>query len=313
MFVDIQHQDYYVAPFTLNQTEQILKIQVPWPKCNYSLNSRRNKPSASKLFIKSTIDQILQCVDGWNKFNEISIDGMNASGKSTLINSLTRQYVKINEHFPHVTSGANYNYDPIRSMEYLMGSLLITGENLCWDRCPYSNLIFYYAHHLMGVYADRKIPMDYNEILPIFNNLALSTCLIDTIAYGKLTKNIPILFIVCSDLDILGQALLERGINTKSQNDVYNSKNLNYQIAQYHAYVYFASVLNCGIIDLDDVFKLNYSVADLHTLLSEKLNMPNRVKSDYLLHELDKFGAENAAAMRTDFNDDVLMIEKSCK
>ena len=53
-----------------------------------------------------------------------------------------------------------------------------------WDRCRYSNLIFYYIHYLMGVYEKEPMPgPDDEKPILYINNLALGTGLFKTLPY----------------------------------------------------------------------------------------------------------------------------------
>lgn len=90
----------------------------------------------------------------WQTYRCIAIDGMNGTGKTTLAKSLERIYIKINEFSPETTHGSQYNYNPIMGFEYLTFPRQIVAKDmyLVWDRCEWSNTIFYLVHALMSLY-----------------------------------------------------------------------------------------------------------------------------------------------------------------
>lgn len=249
--------------------ERIASYSPRWPICMYAQDSKRYKsrsePSASKLI--QTIDLFMP-LTGWHTYPEIAIDGMNGTGKSTLIRLMKRHYVKTNEFVPHVTTGSRYNHDMIKSLQYMMLQPNTICENVCWDRCRYSNLCFYYVHYLMYIYRDRVMPTDSAEVLMHLNQLAISTNLLQTLMVMESIKRTPTIFFVCSDFEMIGEALRRRD----TPNDIYNAKELNYQIAQYHAYNYFAEILRYPVFDLAKVFAMDMTLGEFHQLLIRKID-----------------------------------------
>jgi hypothetical protein len=254
-----------------NLKSAILEVDTKWPICRYLDNSRRNVAPPMKA--KPSFDELLSVLDGWSNFNEIAIDGMNGTGKSTLATSMNnRKYLKINFIAPHVTSGSNYNFDILKSYEYMMLQQSTTCENVCWDRCCYSNLIFYYVHQLMFHYREREIPMDESEVYLFLNNMATSTNLLETITFIESIKHVPIIFIVCKNLKYISISLQNRN----SINDIYNSKEYNYQIAQYHVYKYFATILKCPLFDISEIAEYNVTLGDFQQAVRRKVDSKKR-------------------------------------
>lgn len=227
------------------------------------------------------VEQQLEQLNGWDKFPEIAIDGMSGTGKSTFIRSLALKFqeLKVNNVNPRITTGSRYNVDPIYGMEYLSTPLCVTATQALWDRCVFSNLIYYYVHHLMYCFKDQLIPDDESKIWPIFNNLASATCLIDTVRFVFGVKKTPTIFIVCSDLDVVSEALVARGLNTGEVNDIWNADFYNYQMAQLMAYKWFAKLLGFPCFDINDFFEEGYNIGEFHVALFSKIN-----RSDVVAH-----------------------------
>lgn len=223
-----------------------------------------------------TIDEMLSLLDGWNKYPSISIDGMNGVGKSSLVSNLNRRYVKVNLIDPDVTSGADYNFQPMKSMQYLMAAINMNVKNCVWDRCCYANLIFYFVHHLMNHYKRKLIPRDTNVVYGIFNNMAIDINLPNIITCIKNIYNIPTLFLVCSNIKMIANALKNR----KTINDIYNAKEYNYQMAQYHAYCYFARILGYPVFDIMDFFRQHFTLGDMQQAIAIKIDIENKQPED---------------------------------
>lgn len=219
-----------------------------------------------------SLEEKLAVLDGWNSEDVIAIDGQNGTTKSTLCGKLSRVYRKINILAPDITCGSSYNYDPLRSFEYICFQLATTTHDSVWDRCIYSNLIFYYVHHLMAKFENTQIPDDVSEIWPIFTELAVNTQLSDTLDFCKSKNNMKALFLVCSDVEYLSTLLLQRARTSNEVNDLWNCKEYNYQMAQYHAYVWFGKTLGFPVFDLMDFINDGYSLGDMHVLLAHKID-----------------------------------------
>lgn len=289
-------------------TEQKIMItdcEVAWPKVTYSKHAKRIRVDAGEvcvnktfrtldgrsIYYKSTdrIDEIFaKILSDWSKYTEISIDGMNGLGKSTLIGSMKRQYAKVNLIDPSITNGPNYNYDVMVSLQYLVLSSLTSATNACWDRCQYSNIIFYYVHHLMSIYKDEMIPIDDQEaIFQHFNNLSVQIQLTTTLGFFNSYKCIPTLFFICSDLEYIVLSMVDRG----NINDVYNAKEYNYQISQYYAYLYFSKLLPQSVlIDVADYFKLGYTLSEFQqtiiSLVDIKVNDGEKIEPEITVPSL---------------------------
>lgn len=261
------------------QKMNIISLDAAWPVCSYHENSRRRTGETRK----DEFDETLKRLAGWSSFPVIAVDGMNGLGKSTLAMSMNREYVKINNIAHHVTSGSEYNHDPLKSLEYIMLQFLESGRNIVWDRCRYSNLIFYYVHHLMYQYRDADLPdvseSKENEIFRHLSELAIATNLLETIEFMENENSVPMIFFVSSDIALVSLSLQRRG----SPNDVYNAKERNYQLAQYYAYRYFAKILGCPIFD---IARIPMTIGDFHNVLRASIDVPSSTNEDELIHEL---------------------------
>lgn len=256
---------FAVIEFNVENATAIVDFKTNYPIVSYSGISRRN----NTLKCKKSLDELLSSIAGWSKHKEIAIDGVNGVGKSRLVSNLNRQQVKINHLLPQVTSGSSYNYDVFKSIEYMMMPLSLDLNYCVWDRCVYSNLIFYFVHYLMSVFQNDEIPMDHDAIISIFNKLATDIDLISILTVTKEFKDIPTLFIVCRDLNVVAISLFQR----ESLNDMWNATQRNYQAAQYHAYVYFAKVLDIPIFDVIDFQEFGMSIGDMQVAIGRIIDI----------------------------------------
>lgn len=284
----------------------ILKFNIEYPICYYSESSRRNNKAEMTLMDK------LKLLSGWSEFSEIAIDGQNGTTKSTLCGKLNRKTIKINTCYPEITQGSDYNYDPKRAFEYMFLQASAKSPDSVWDRCMFSNLIFYFVHHLMGVFKNDPIPSDVSIVWPIFNTLASNVNLSNIIHYCKSIKNIPTMFFVCSDLEYISKSLYIRAIATNGLNDLWNSKEFNYQMAQYHSYVWCGHLFGYPVFDLVDFFKLGYNIYDMHTIIASKIDrQPKYSDSDVKLPDIDS--SKTLFKLLESMRDDVLMYDYSKK
>lgn len=269
---------------TKKMYKQIVNCEIDWPNCSYTRHSRRHA-AASLITPKERMERMLLKLNNWHRHSAIAIDGMNGTGKSTLAANLPhRHYLKINELAPYVTCGSSYNFDPLRSLEYMMmQQCMDTGEErVCWDRCRYSNLIFYYVHHLMFEFQSEELPLPTENTVFVYkslNELALETNLLETLTLMETDKQIPTFFLVCSDPFAIGRTMLKRAMETnRGTNDAYNAKEYNYQLAQYYAYTYFARILNYPCIDIIDAMHAGYTLSDLQAAIRVRID----IVGDYL-------------------------------
>lgn len=251
--------------------KELMTFNIEWPVCNYIPESRRyiNRQRQMMPRPTPTIEEMLAFLEGWNEYPSIAIDGMNGVGKSSLVSNLNRRYVKVNLIDPDVTSGADYNFEPMKSMQYLMAAINLNVENCVWDRCCYANLIFYFVHHLMYHYKNKLMPRDCNSVYSVLNTMAIDVNLPNIITFIKSIYNIPTLFLVCSNVKMIGNALKNR----KTINDIYNSKEYNYQMAQYHVYCYFGRLLDYPVFDIMDFFRQRYTLGDMQQAISIKIDI----------------------------------------
>lgn len=207
----------------------------------------------------------------------IAIDGMNGIGKSRLTEHLNRLYVKTNMYCPDITKGASYNYDPLKSIEYLYFPILSKQKvNVIWDRCCFSNLIFYAVHYLMSLYKNTLIPT-YDEVLPHLvmwvENNALLYALKYLLLHDEQTAKI---FITNSNILMVSAMLLHRGF----PNDIYNSKEYNYQVAQLYSYKFFAS-LSPDIIYID-LAETGLSLAYIQRLITSCIDVDQNSPTEFI-------------------------------
>lgn len=280
-----------------NISEKILKLKNPWVKIKTLKENVRikQKPEIS----------VYSLMENWNKYDEIAIDGMNCVGKSTLCSMMNRTKIKINDLYPHITKGPNYNIHSSLSFEYLAYSVLSSGKNLIWDRSPYSNLIFQLAHYLVGEYKDQPIPLCFKTIDAKCIIFLMHTGLLATISISMNLKNIPILFIVNSDFKMISELLIKRGKHDVK--DLGNAKWYNYQIAQYHAYRFFAKLLNMPFIDLNERFKKKETLTDIQLII--KFLIDTKKKNS----EIHPYETKNHISEIINFNNLELLFENSKK
>jgi hypothetical protein len=213
---------------------------------------QKKKKEDEKKFWTVKIGQFMQHA-------EIAIDGPTGVGKTTISSSLFgRSKVKINDFIPDCTRGSRYNIDPIKSLEYIMTFLTIgiAEGNYCWDRCIYSNLIFYFVHQLMCAFEreSKDIPDVYEDILSDLVHLASSISLSEILTWFESERSIPTLIIVDSDLLRVSDNMYER---SDKIHDAFNSKEHSYLMAQKHAYRFFAECLQFPIIDLANLMEFH--------------------------------------------------------
>lgn len=185
---------------------------------------------------------------GWGYFEEIAVDGMTGVGKSTLISKFKgRRIKKVNHLIPRVTKGSSYNNDIMKSMEYMFRQLVEPCDRpTVWDRSPFSNLTFYYVHHLMAHYRN-NILEDRAPAWDVLNRLAIETNLVETVKLANSFKRMPILYIVDCDIGSVCERLSKRG----GTNDMYNSYQFDYHRAQFHAFSYMSYVTKQPLLDLN--------------------------------------------------------------
>lgn len=276
-----------------------------------TVSSRRFAFLASRASRRyDSVDEALAELNGWSSCPEIAIDGTNGCGKSTLARSMNRAYLKINELMPRVTDGYGYNLSVFQSLEYMMFQQSVRATDVVWDRCRYSNLAFYYAHLLMHRFRDTGLPNDRAVAFEALNSFAAATNLAYTVATMEREKPVPVLFLVCRDLEMVALALHRRGTAT----DLSNAKERDYQLAQYFAYCYFGALLSYPVFDLSDLISERFTLGDLQQAIRDRVDVRGRTvdRERCLSHVPDTASADRLAAFLARV-DDVLLYDRSLK
>lgn len=235
----------------------------------------------------------------WTNENEICIDGMSGCGKTTMMNKMNRLYCKIKS--TGLSKSSHYNIKPFHSLEYLFYQPMTICKNVGWDRSPYSNLIFYVVHYIMAHYKEnptkeyrkhelgecssntefvfKKTPLKtavpppccHQEVAMLLNNFYESNSILDIFKFVEDLKKTNILILVSSDINLVQYSMmnredLESATMTVCENDDY----LN---AQYHAYMHFATIMKCPIIDIAEYLKYNLAISDVQYLIMKKVDV----------------------------------------
>lgn len=252
-----------------NELVEILDLNFKWPSVFVGGKSAKRYLSKKDDIPFKDIHDILRSM-GTSK--SIAIDGMNGCGKSTTVNRMSKRIaIKVNNFCPETTKGSLYNIDPIRSMDYMFFQIAAKkDEYIVWDRSCLSNLIFYLVHFLMAYYNDNPIPHKFSEVQPLiytwFVNNSMDKAIRMILAMDQHTKKI---FLINSDLDMVGKMLLLRG----EPNDVFNASKPNYQLAQMHAFKFFGQLSSDILcIDIADFIRNGHSIDYISNLLISYLN-----------------------------------------
>lgn len=246
--------DYEPESLLWEIKSQLINSHINYPHCSYPANGHRSVAKRANCLY---LYEYLSCLDDFSNHSTICIDGVNGSCKSTIAAKSNRKYLKINMICPDVTTGSDYNFYVFNFLEYLMVQVLYpvpkSVGSVIWDRDRYSNLRFYFVHYLM--YEFRNRVMSIENVEPVYeklNTLATATHTISVLEYLENIKPSPKTAIfVYGDLLNLSHVLVKRGGITGS----FNAKEVNYQVAQYHVYMYFAQILKHPVIDIPFMFK----------------------------------------------------------
>lgn len=239
----------------------IPQIKIDW-KTTY-LGDKRAIRYANQKVMHNKIIKEFEKLRGWHEYLEIAIDGMSGVGKSSLIASMSRKGIKINELYPWITRGPSYNYSIEKAMAYFTAPFLGKFANVIWDRTCLSNLIFYMVHYLMGVFREVVIRHDTKFIYPLLTEYIHTTGMINVFKYIKICRNMPTIIFVQSDLNMLRQSLSRR--NESKDMAVYNET--NYHMAQFHVYSYVAKLMDYPLFDLNILHHHGYTIDDIHMLV----------------------------------------------
>lgn len=300
------------GPVSTANIIKLLKLEIPdWPNCSYSSNSKRRLMKYRKISYIPCYEEALDTIKTWSNYDEIAIDGMSSCGKSTIIDKSNRYIKKTTKNLKYIKRKMDYNFKSINSFEYLMYPLTRKYKNVCWDRCPFSNLIFYFVHHLLYVYQQKQLPIpvdDAYEAWSHLNNLAIDINLLSIVNQAQAIKYTPILFLVCSDIDYISLAMRSRG----ESSDIVNSTDYNYHVAQLQAYSYFANLLKMPIIDLAECFDHTYTLNAIQTLIIDSINTID-METDVSDEENDVGWMINLNKLLAPISDDNMIFTYSCK
>lgn len=196
-------------------------------------------------------------------------------------------------------------------MLYLLTQLKIQVKDSVWDRSPYSNIVFYMVHAAMYHFRNTSIPHNPKEAYEFFNKLANEINLPHIVAFCNSMKPINIIFLVCSDIDYVSRKMLERGIKTKNLNDIWNSKEYNYNMAQLHAYNWWGEYLNAPVIDVVDFISNGYTIDDMHTIIAAKIDRQPADESTGVIP--DQKASKDLLQLLSSYENEVLVYNYSKK
>lgn len=271
-------QNEFLKKRKLDEKEKLLIISghanFPWSKIKYTPTSIRElEPIQKKIDSFTLSDKLDQYLLKFPKNpKEIAITGITGSGKTTLANMFVhRKYIKVNILNQSITKGVTYNVLPKKCLDYLFTNATTTfNKPVVWDRTMYDNLVFYLVHFLMGYYKDTAVTSNYKQIVGLMLEWAHSVNLNKIISYMKTIKQIPQIFIISSDIDIISKSLFFRN---DTINSVSYSIDYNYLMCQHHALRFFAETLNDFIIDFNHLDMNDIkTLSDLQALLVYKLD-----------------------------------------
>jgi len=246
----------------------------------------------------------------------ICIDGTNGTGKTTLCQRNNRLHVKINSLFPRITSSSDYNHNPVNAKRYILCKNLVTFApevqhgGICWDRDKYSNLRWQYVHQLIDHYSSRgrDIPVDDEfEVFGVLNNLATRNNLCDILEYLENEEEREItLTLTCRNVAFVATCMLERALTSNIKvaiapenhihnvirdernvinNDAFNAKEFNYNVAQNYVYYYFAKLKRDPCIDVSCIYEYftGLTIEDFQSALLQRINYRCAISPNQLL------------------------------
>lgn len=259
------------------QKEKIQQITKRWPSIRLSdsraLRYRKKKKSFYNNF---------EILKSFKYENQIAIDGMSSSGKTTMLQNMNRINGKINIGSPYTTHTSKYNNDMKRSWLYLEYQYKCEGKHVIWDRSCFSNIIFSIVHFLMYKYKNKSIPKKKEKVYPLIEYYIQTTQIESIINYMINRENyIPIIFLVNSNMQILTDMLKKR--NTIM--DFASCFDYNYHMAQYMAFSNFAERLEAPIFDIGELYEnFKYSLDDIQCLFKNLIDIDDDLNDEKFLN-----------------------------
>uniref|UniRef100_A0AAU8GFG2 Uncharacterized protein n=1 Tax=Faxonius propinquus nudivirus TaxID=3139431 RepID=A0AAU8GFG2_9VIRU len=207
-------------------------------------------------------DEIHMFMNKFTNAQNVFIDGLCATGKSTLAKYFTN--IKISQYLDISNS---YNYHPTSALSYVLLNILMNeeSEGLIIDRSPLSNIAFQICYYIMGILTNDDL--GYRTLSAICQEYIDNHNMLPVLEYIK-NKNLNILIILDSDFIKASKRLNLRGYYTNSISDKQRSLVKEYWLGQMAAFSYLSNMLHIPCFDIN-YFRIKYKKNDDENLLQE--------------------------------------------
>ncbi|AAN04404.1 Orf111 [Heliothis zea nudivirus] len=176
-------------------------------------------------------------------FYNLCIDGMSCSGKSTVINRLTKDYSACAYKINSELECKDYNFNSTTAFQYALKQALNYKKmkRCIIDRSILSNLTFQLVYWLMSCEDSM-----YEKLSPhcLCVNYIRMHQMEPVLEFIK-AQNHNVLIVVNSDFERVCRMMVARGAG----GDVYKGLVPKYVASQYHAYIFMANVLELPVFD----------------------------------------------------------------
>ena len=264
-------------------TNEITRNEIYDPRpveVRYTIESKRNiaKPNLALASVEAprTLEAFLKSIPDWKDESIICVDGMSGCGKTTMLEKFNRKKLKVN--LSNISKADFYNYKYYYPLDYVFFAPLTKAENVCWDRCKYSNLIFYLVHYLMAHYdhkgTDVPAPTKFDDVKMVCDNFFASNNMLDVIEYFEELQPTKCIYLVSSDIDVL-----KKSMSGRNELDRWNANNISYMRAQYHAMVYWARVLKMPVIDIAELPQVGLDLTALQGILKARMDIVKPIET----------------------------------